>query len=477
MHPNLFKPLFMGLMLMVSGYLTAQWPGGVSRYTLWLKGSAETAGTLNFNPPAIANSGAAIKITPGPDWLRRVTIFTVYSNTAGNEEQAVWQITGSQGDLRLSTRQVASQSAKTQLAYTNNSQPAAAGNTQAIIHTYTGRQPKRPSGDDAEKNVFLNIAKSNTAGPQLAEFILYEKLLSETETAKAETYLALKYGVTIAKNYRNGKGETIWNIEKDQPFSNHIAGIGRDDKTTLYQKQATPQGLHQALVIGAGGIAPTNSNNTAVLNNGDYLVWGDNAKSFLSETERHNSNYILLERKWLMRPSGSTAHTVATEIQADTKILFPGFIPSENIYLVIDRSGRGDFIPENCSYTPAGNITPEGIASFKQVVWDADGSGRDHFTFAVKPGLTANNEAAGNTSFQVYPNPAVGGLYKLAITLEKPAAILVQIYDGQQRLIETRKASGAAFYLIPGRLNAPPGAYTVRLTTPDAELNRKLIVQ
>jgi hypothetical protein len=86
-------------------------------------------------------------------------------------------------------------------------------------------------------------------------------------------------------------------------------------------------------------------------------------------------------------------------------------------------------------------------------------------------------EAAGLISFLLYPNPVTDGHYKMSITLDKPTGIQVQVFDGYQHLLETRKGSGQAVYFFTGNTSLPPGAYTVRLITQDIEVNKILIVQ
>lgn len=58
--------------------------------------------------------------------------------------------------------------------------------------------------------------------------------------AKINSYLALKYGITLnqttAQNYISTNGNVFWNASTAGTFNNDIFGIGRDDSTALLQK-------------------------------------------------------------------------------------------------------------------------------------------------------------------------------------------------------------------------------------------------
>lgn len=54
---------------------------------------------------------------------------------------------------------------------------------------------------------------------------------------KVESYLALKYGIsldqTTVTNYTLSNGSIVWNALSGTTYNNNIAGIGRDDTSTL----------------------------------------------------------------------------------------------------------------------------------------------------------------------------------------------------------------------------------------------------
>ena len=477
------KPFVLpGLLLFACG-LYAQSPGGISRQSVWMKGglSQETVlpPTLNFHPGISETDG---KLPRNVQSLRRVTIFTVYQSPTTADEAPVWEMKGGFGDLALSTTQVSSQSANTNLLFMKN-KPA---RTEALIHTFFGKIQQSSISEKAgiARNV-LRLGNLTTkdekaaSSPLISEFILYEKILKEGEIVKVESYLALKYGITLQRNYINSSNDVVWNYKIDSAWSNNIAGIARDDRATLYQKQSTSSNLPGKLVIGIDKIETLNSRNTGQLDDRNYLIWGDNAGNltFKEDPAACDGQMLLPPRKWLMKRTGNNADKITTELQIDVKAILGEGFQKTNFYLVIDRTGTSQFANENCIYFKPSSISTEGIASFKGLHWDTDGSGKDVFTFGIKAATPIVKEAPGLVSFQVYPNPVTGGNYKMALTLDKISDIEIRVYDMHQRLVQSTKGVGQISYLFPGRITGAAGAYTVKVITPQAEYSRIIIVQ
>ena len=106
------------------------------------------------------------------------------------------------------------------------------------------------------------------------EGIVYKDLLSTQEQNQVETYLALKYGITLSHDYLASDATTLWDATANASYSNDIAGIGRDDNSALNQKQSTSHsgGL---LAVGLGSIATDNDANSNTFSSDlSFLVWG-----------------------------------------------------------------------------------------------------------------------------------------------------------------------------------------------------------
>ena len=106
-----------------------------------------------------------------------------------------------------------------------------------------------------------------------------------TERNKIESYLAIKYGITLGVNgtsqdYVDSDGTVIWDIDTGVPtedaFNYNIAGIGRDDVSELNQKQSKTVNTADDITIGHGDIVTTNNlNSTNFTVDKSFLVWGN----------------------------------------------------------------------------------------------------------------------------------------------------------------------------------------------------------
>lgn len=118
----------------------------------------------------------------------------------------------------------------------------------------------------------------------IGELVVYgHGNVTTAERNKVESYLAIKYGVTLANtnNYTTSQDVVVWDATANSGYYNNVAGIGNDFISALEQKQSRSQhaNTNNQVIIGLGGIAETNLANTNTLNNGQYLVWGDNGNT------------------------------------------------------------------------------------------------------------------------------------------------------------------------------------------------------
>ena len=118
----------------------------------------------------------------------------------------------------------------------------------------------------------------------VAEVILYDRKLSISELNKIQSYLSIKYGITMgingtSTNYYSADGSVIWNVSQNAGYNFDIAGIGRDDIGALDQRKshsingATNTTYSDILTVSKGDNFDSPS---AFSNNASYLVWGRN---------------------------------------------------------------------------------------------------------------------------------------------------------------------------------------------------------
>lgn len=157
-----------------------------------------------------------------------------------------------------------------------------------IFNMFNGAFQNIRNGNAIISNIGANIYVGGASGGEyfqgnLPEIIGYNTYVnSATDIQKINSYLAVKYGMTLDQttplNYLNSAGTVIWDGTANAAFRNNITGIERDDASALNQKQSMSVNSGSQVVIGiAGALANTNALNTNSFSSDlNSVMWGDN---------------------------------------------------------------------------------------------------------------------------------------------------------------------------------------------------------
>ena len=148
----------------------------------------------------------------------------------------------------------------------------------------------------------------------IAEQIVFNVVLSQTERYQVDSYLALKYGIHLGHNYLASDETTLWDATANATYHNDVAGIGRDDDSALNQKQSTSQS-GGIVEIGLAALASDNASNANSFS-GDlaFMVWGhDNASTTVGTAFSGSSTNTRMARVWKVEET-STVGTVEIQI-------------------------------------------------------------------------------------------------------------------------------------------------------------------
>lgn len=124
-----------------------------------------------------------------------------------------------------------------------------------IVSYYQYQQPNISVwGEDQSSNLTLGYAYLNRANGlstysmssfgnnfygYIPELLVYSRVLTPLERRKAETYLALKYGVSLSNSYIASDDKLLWDYDANKTYNNRITGILRDDTSGLNQLSST----------------------------------------------------------------------------------------------------------------------------------------------------------------------------------------------------------------------------------------------
>jgi hypothetical protein len=216
----------------------------------------------------------------------------------------------------------------------------------------------------------------------ISEIISFPSILTAQETARVESYLAIKYGIsldqTIQTNYVDSAGGVIW--DANTIYKNNITAIGRDDASGLLQKQSISSKSTGMVSISKGAFANTNGLNAgSFAADKDFLFIADNDGSVTNyTTSGAPTDRKILSRIWRVSELGTDATNYTIQVPDDSSTLTTK-LPTEVTAVYLLQDTDTDFSTGATSVTMVANST-----NWRATNIDLD-NGR-FFTFAT--GLT-----------------------------------------------------------------------------------------
>jgi len=237
---------------------------------------------------------------------------------------------------------------------------------------------------DMDKKINPIVLLNKKTDPMLLipEILVFDTNLSTIDRQKIETYLSVKYGITIndisENNYVSSAGDILWDSKKNKNYNFRITGVGRDDAFGLYQKQSK-NCEDDHIILSLNALKATNYQNPEILNQGTFLLWGDNNQSFsfkeadlLSAHPRRD-----MFRMWKAQIKNSGAQPIKTHLY----LSLAGLSPSDKVVLRLFAN------ESNYQNDISTDILGEKIGDkyvFKDIMWDIDHSGTEYFTFNLQ---------------------------------------------------------------------------------------------
>lgn len=314
---------------------------------LWIKPIQDSAitqtGYFNFNP-VIDFGKSKIDREYKKIILKEVSVFMVFRSDSKNETTLV-TLKRSLQETRFTNTTAYSD---TEFKY-EHANPAQ-GVLLSFRHNNNAFPVKKKGNLIFEDAVYDDKSGEN----QFMEMICVPRFVSNAEKGIAESYLSVKYGISLQgeKDYVNALGDTIWKYKQNEGFNNRVTGVGRDDKTGLYQKQSG-NSKKDGLYLGLGTVAKCNAKNTSHIPDRAFLLWGDNDgdidfKGQLGEARK-------MKRVWQVQPvSEQGAQIFDTQLVIARKEMFPRekYDPEnpDYIWLAIDTLALGTFGYQSAQY-------------------------------------------------------------------------------------------------------------------------------
>lgn len=296
----------------------------------------------------------------------------------------------------------------------------------------------------------------------MAEVITYNTTLSDAEVNKVETYLAIKYGITLSQsttftqpigptNYSASNGIVIWNASANNGYGKCITGIGRDDASALVQRQS--KSVHDSTLVclyngSTGGVFPAmnGGNTTSFAADRTFLLFGDNGLSRNLNTCLYNGKMVRMDRVWKVQKTGSlpsaTLAVDQTDVPASVKNLLVSNNPlfpaaSTTIYPLQQAAGKlyasvalnnneyftfaSDSLIVLLTLTDPTCSAPNSGSAAATVTGGINPYSYNWSTVPAQTGATASGMSGGNYTLTVTNSGGCAATYPIVLALPPPA--------------------------------------------------------
>lgn len=367
----------------ITTYSQAPHPGPGTGMTVWLQAQSKAGNTtlvdilnnkvlasqqeqktFNFNPAYAFTGEKGVSLDISESLGKGKSIFVVFQPGIGNEE-SIYSIDGTdRHQLMLTTHRMAE---LTSIQYMNFPSPAF---PYPQLNTYLEggiSSSQKANRFSLGSPPFYQKLPANGFSGSIAEVLIYDSMLSPEEKHQVESYLAIKYGLTLHHAIAplvNLRGDYLWRKPIKPDFNFNHTVIGMDEKHAFFQpaSRSSLPGNHLTL-----SFHDKNS-----LTDG-FISLRDNGLPFLFD-EKHNSLRI-----WSASNLNST-NEVTISWQEKNSTLPSGW----DQWLRIDTSGATSFHPLKTRYIRVKRQSGKWISHPFHV--DQDASGDDVIQIVQRPG-------------------------------------------------------------------------------------------
>ena len=465
---------------------------------------------MNFNKCFEVGGTETFTLPLGINDSRQSDVIVVYETYDTVNENALWQV-------QLDTAKRIGQT--TQRILNDNGQITydTANRLKPVIN-YLAQSWRTP--EVCAPTLTLCTADSLPLYGRIAEAMYFDHRISDTAVIQWISYLAVKYGVTLAQtDYLDSRRNVIWDYTHYPDYCTSIAGLGRDDSVGLYQKQT--YFADGQMIIGivetqnfASLQTGNNEDNPAFIADGDFIIFGmDGILPAVSEIYTQSGETYEVIGRSMVQVTGN-ANIYNTIILLDTAVVeTQNFAsPQSAPVFLIDRSGTGEFPAGETEQVQSTGLDSLGHYIYSNVHWDTDQSGRDFFCFAVTmpdtmgtpKALAVNGTQSGGTGqtsteqstdasqqqalksaqlrseestapqYRLLPNPNHGN-FTVEIAYPEAQDVTVTVYDSDGRLLLTMNGKGQYAYRFKNSVPTA-GHYLIDITSTSEHKTLKMVV-
>jgi len=217
-----------------------------------------------------------------------------------------------------------------------------------------------------------NSGSGNRVQGDISEIIIYDRALTTIEKQKVETYLAIKYGITLGYNdeyykeeetpdlstfgysgtsndYIASNGAALWTGSQNSGYGYNVFGIARDDDSDLLQLKS--KSVHIEEITKATSILTIEDESSSIANDKAFLLVGNNGASVaFQSTVLPERTTNTLNRKWKARESANDVGTVKLDFDLTQYPGVYGTNPNEIELLISENEDLSNYKNYQGSY-------------------------------------------------------------------------------------------------------------------------------
>lgn len=289
---------------------------------------------------------------------------------------------------------------------------------------------RRRVADSDTASVAVSELPLTANSDSVCESIVYGRMLSNRDRQKVDTYLALKYGVTLDQtapaSYVSPDGRIVWDAVGNAQYSHHMAGLCNDTVSRLYKPAAVNAESAGLLRLAVDTVAPAS-----------YVICGDDDGPL--RYIRGDGQPKRLMRSWRISASGDVPKLISLSLNAGSIQEAHPLRAGEHYWLTIDDT----------AYVKSADLGAL-AARFDSVPV------RDGMTLAIvaaRGDEEPENEDSPAAEDDIYavsvaPNPTTDGRVSLRIRLREAAPVTISLYAPDGHPYATRSRSGSDFYNV-----------------------------
>ncbi|WP_348797329.1 T9SS type A sorting domain-containing protein [Flavobacterium adhaerens] len=334
---------------------------------------------FNNNPSIVFDSTQdSIQLILPSAVKRKQTLFMVYKVKDSLKEQLLYTISDTKKVVSAATnKRLADLYRYNYQSYNSKLKPQKA-NILFFQENQTDTVAKPSKITIAHQTNLAKLPPDELQGT-LGEILVYDRVLSQFESQKIASYLAIKYGISLSqfnfKNYLNSEGTTIWDYEKHKNHSGSITAVGRDDQSGLLQLKSGnmfEEGLMSFEIKSESNTIPNNY----------FAFWSDNQRG-LNLKKQEQGEPVGIDREWQLdfyNPSD-----LSLNWEFNPKFIKGECLQSDYYWLLVDYSGEGNYDIASSEYIKLASTTSKEKIILKTLDWDKQKSGNLKFTLKVAP--------------------------------------------------------------------------------------------